>query len=82
MPRGVESRRRKEINRSVYWSWDINPENLDEHIAYAKKGGFDCMLIYYSAFFKETGDISIRETLTTMSIFPREKKTLRKCLTE
>lgn len=49
LPRGVESRRYPELNRSVYWTMDINPENADEHIAYAKKGGFKRMYIYYSA---------------------------------
>ena len=54
LPRGVESRRNyPAINSSAYWTSDINPQNVDEHIAYAKKGGFRMMLIYYTAFTKE-----------------------------
>ena len=52
LPRGAESRRRKELNASAYWAYDINPTNVDEHIAYAKQGGFRMMLIYYRALFK------------------------------
>jgi len=54
LPRGVESRRNKAaINSSAYWTSDINPQNVDEHIAYARQGGFRMMLIYYTAFTKE-----------------------------
>jgi len=47
LPLGVESRRSPIINRSIYWSADICPANIDEHIKYAKMGGFKCMLLYY-----------------------------------
>ena len=47
LPLGVESRRRPIINRSIYWSENVNPATVDDHIAYAKRGGFDCMLLYY-----------------------------------
>ncbi|MBQ3573967.1 MAG: hypothetical protein IJA16_05155 [Clostridia bacterium] len=53
LPRGVASRRSKHINSSSYWVWELTPKNVDEHIALAKKGGFDMMLVYYSCFFKE-----------------------------
>ncbi|MBQ5746721.1 MAG: hypothetical protein IIV81_02160, partial [Clostridia bacterium] len=52
LPRGVESRRKKELNRSIYWTASIGPDNVDEHIYWAKKGGFDMMLIYYTSLFK------------------------------
>ena len=55
LPRGVKSRRSKEINRSYYWVCDIDPKNAGEHIACAKRGGFKYMLIYYSAFLNEPG---------------------------
>jgi hypothetical protein len=55
LPRGVESRRSPLINRSYFWSTEINPENVDEHIRYAKAGGFKLMSIYYSAIMKEQG---------------------------
>lgn len=47
LPLGVESRRSSIINRSIYWSDRITPANVDEHIKYAKMGGFECMLLYY-----------------------------------
>ena len=49
LPLGVESRRSKIINRSIYWTAKLTPENVDEHIRYAKMGGFKCMLLYYEA---------------------------------
>ena len=52
LPRGAQSRRSQWINRSAYWTSDINPENVDRQIAYAKQGGFTMMLIYYTAMFK------------------------------
>lgn len=53
LPRGVESRRGEFINSSAYWSFDVNPTNVDEHIEMAKKLGFRMMLLYYRAVFKE-----------------------------
>ncbi len=56
LPRGVASRRNYPIiNSSEFWTAWIYPDNVDEHIAYAKKGGFRTMLIYYTAFTKENG---------------------------
>jgi len=49
LPLGVESRRGPKINRSIYSARFACPENIDEHIKYAKMGGFECMLIYYDA---------------------------------
>jgi len=49
LPLGVESRRSDTINQSIYSANGICPANVDEHIKYAKMGGFSCMLIYYSS---------------------------------
>ena len=49
LPRGVESRRDPRMPLSIYWSDDICPANVDEHIAWAKRGGFKKMLINFSA---------------------------------
>ena len=49
LPLGVESRRNPKINRSIYSARFACPANIDEHIRLAKKGGFECMLIYYDA---------------------------------
>ncbi len=51
LPRGVESRRNvPAINSSEFWTGWITPANVDEHIAYAKLGGFRMMKIYWYAF--------------------------------
>ncbi len=56
LPRGVRSRRNHPaINSSEYWTAMLTPQNADEHIAYAKMGGFRMMLIYYTSFCKENG---------------------------
>jgi len=66
LPRGVESRRSGTINHSAYWCADVNPLNVDEHIAYAKQGGFTQMLLYYPCMSKEPsydylGDYDLRK---------------------
>jgi len=38
LPDGVASRKGDLINASVYWTSELTPENVDEHIALAKKG--------------------------------------------
>lgn len=53
LPRGVKSRRDPILNASIYWTGNITPQNVDEHIRYAKAGGFRLMLIYYKALFRE-----------------------------
>ncbi len=52
LPLGVESRRRPELNASIYWSSTVTPKNVDEHIALAKEGGFRMMLLYYPCLVK------------------------------
>ncbi len=66
LPLGVESRRGEYINSSVYWTLDLTPENVDEHISYAKKGGFRLMLLYFTCMCKSDnyaycGDYSYNE---------------------
>lgn len=55
LPRGVESRRGELINASIYWVGDLSLQNVDEHLRYAKAGGFRMMLINYCSLFKEVG---------------------------
>lgn len=66
LPLGVESRKNPILNRSVYWTLDLCPQNLDEHLKYAKMGGFQFMLLYYEcmcprAGYRTCGDYSISE---------------------
>ena len=53
LPRGVQSRRDPIMNASIYWAEDVTPLTVDEHIRFAKAGGFRLMLIYYTALFQE-----------------------------
>ena len=81
LPRGVAARRSDKLNASIYWTYDANPSNIDEHIAIAKRGGFRMMLIYYTALFKcpggygELGDYDWRDDQ-----FPNGAEDLRRML--
>lgn len=55
LPRGVQSRRSPAINRSYCWVEDIDPLNVEEHIARSRQGGFRYMAIYYGAFLRDMG---------------------------
>ncbi len=55
LPHGVASRRHDLYNASYYWTSDITPANVDEHIKYARMGGFRLMNIYYPAFLESRG---------------------------
>lgn len=58
LPRGVASRRSDRINQSYYSAGDIDPTNVDAHIAFAKMGGFRYMTVYYSAMFHDPQEFS------------------------
>lgn len=56
MPLGVESRKCNEYKFSYYSvRGELSPENIDEHIAYAKQAGFRQFVIYYMNFAKSMG---------------------------
>jgi hypothetical protein len=55
MPLGVESRQNKEYKYSYYELRDVTTQNIDEHIEYAKKGGFKSVVVYYVDFAKACG---------------------------
>lgn len=50
MPLGVESRKSAEYPYSYYELRDVTVSNIDEHIRYAKQGGFRSMVVYYPDF--------------------------------
>lgn len=70
LPRGVKSRRSDNINASVYWTGKATPDNIEEHIEYAKRGGFRFMLFYYSAFVKEPGSYRMCGDYILKDCFP------------
>lgn len=77
LPRGAQSRRGDMINASAYWSANINPNNVDEHIAYAKKGGFRCMLLYYTCMFKEKGGYGLNGDYDYNDAYPNGRDDLK-----
>ena len=64
LPLGVESRRRDSLNRSIYSTGDVCPENVDKHIAQARKGGFK-MMRYSISDTAEFGDYEIGKRIIT-----------------
>lgn len=61
LPRGVANRRKALANASIYWTSDLSPSNVAEHISFAKRGGFRLMLCYYTCFYARTGDYPFNE---------------------
>ena len=55
LPRGVQSRRQKLINASIYSAGSFDPNTIDEKIATARRGGFRLMKVYYASLVKESG---------------------------
>ena len=51
LPHGANSRKHQ-YNSSYYWSGNVNPGNVDQHIEYAKNAGFRLFMIYYNSFTK------------------------------
>lgn len=80
LPRGVESRRSPSINRSAYWSSNVTPETVDQHIAYAKQGGFRHMLIYYPAIFEAGYGYSLCGDYDYRKEYPNGAADLKKML--
>lgn len=76
LPRGVESRRGALINASAYHSGNITPENIDEHIKYAKMGGFRMMLVYYTSVFKESGSYNLNGNYEYRDEYPNGREDL------
>lgn len=80
LPKGVESRRNDLINASYYWTSTVNPANLDEHIKYAKMGGFRLMNIYYPSFEQTRGYRLIGNYEIDRTRYPNGKEDLTKML--
>ena len=57
LPPGVKRRRAPDINRSMFWTWKINPSNVDTYIDYCRRGGIRMLLIFYRAIVKGDCDV-------------------------
>ena len=54
LPRGVESRRNPYTNQSIYYTWELYPDLVEEHIRYCKAGGYKLMQVYFTSIFKSS----------------------------
>jgi hypothetical protein len=82
LPHGVASRRHDLYNASYYWTYSVNPTNVDEHIASAKMGGFRHMNIYYPAFLESRGYRLIGNYDVYSPEYPNGKADLKAMLTK
>lgn len=80
LPKGVESRRNKQTQLSYYWSGNVNPGNIDEHLKYAKMGGFRNFMIYYTAFLSGNGYRNLGDYDFNESLYPNGKEDLKEML--
>ena len=74
LPPGVQSRRNSAYAYSYYLARNVGPGNVDEHIEFAKQGGFRALMISYRSFTKGAGHWSWNER------YPNGLKDLRKVL--
>ncbi|MFP4620919.1 MAG: hypothetical protein ACLFM7_06375 [Bacteroidales bacterium] len=61
LPQGVKNRRNEQYNASYYWSGNVHPGNVDQHIDYARQAGFRTFMVYYTAFSETPGHFPWRE---------------------
>ncbi len=80
LPGGVASRRHELYNASYYWTSNVTPLNVEEHIKYAKIGGFRLMNIYYPAFLESRGYRLIGNYDIFRSEYPNGKSDLKAML--
>lgn len=77
LPKGVESRRGDFINASYYWTANVNPTNVEQHIKYARMGGFRAMSIYYPSFEGSGGYGIIGNYEIDKMLYPKGKDDLK-----
>lgn len=82
LPHGVASRRHGLYTASYYWTYTVNPTNVDEHIRYATLGGFRLMNIYYPAFLEHRGYRLIGNYDVYSRDYPNGKADLKAMLTK
>ncbi len=70
LPRGAEGRRNGTVNASIFWTSLCNPDNVDEHIKWAKLGGFRYMMLYYTSMFREGKDYELTGNYDWNDRFP------------
>jgi len=61
LPRGVQNRRNPLVNASIYFACGFSPKTVDEHIRWAKKGGFRLMQVSLGSFCDRNGDYLLND---------------------
>ncbi len=77
LPQGVKSRRNEKIKFSYYWSGNVNPDNVDQHLRYAKMGGFRSLMLYYPSFIEGVGYRKLGNYNWKKSVYPNGKDDLK-----
>jgi hypothetical protein len=81
LPRGAASRRHELYNSSYYAASDITPDNVDEHIKYAKMGGFRTMKLSYDAVVESGPSWSKKGNYDwRRDLYPNGREDLKKLL--
>jgi hypothetical protein len=80
LPHGVNSRRSELYHASYYWSADVVPGNVDEHIKYAKMAGFRTMMMYYPCFIEGDGYRKLGDYQWRRAEYPNGKDDVIKML--
>lgn len=80
LPKGVESRRNLQTQLSYYWTGHVNAKNIDEHLKYAKMGGFRNFMIYYTAFLAGSGYRNLGDYDFNKALYPKGKEDLKEML--
>ena len=80
LPKGVKSRRDSQTKLSYYWSASVNPQNIDEHLKYARMGGFRNFMIYYPAFLIANGYRNLGNYDFNKALYPNGREDLQAML--
>jgi hypothetical protein len=80
LPHGVNSRRHELYNSSYYWSGNVTPNNVDQHIKYARMAGFRTFMIYYPSFIEGRGYRSLGDYNWRKKEYPDGRDDLKSML--
>lgn len=81
LSRGVRARRGTFVHDSSYWTANIDPSDVDAHIALARRAGLKKMLVYHTAVCAHSGDYSaIADYTPDSSRYPKGYDSIREML--
>lgn len=80
LPRGAKNRRDKMNNASYFFTFNMNPQNVDQYLKYVKMGGFRCMSLYYPCFIEGGGYDLLGNYDWQRALYPNGKDDLKKML--